>query len=331
MLLLAFQRAEERGGCETVGDGSDLQSEVATLDADLLALLRPGGPAPSRCAEVELRATGRAIPKLARAHARTRRSADPARLASDLAAVRKKFESGFARGVARGDCLSPTNAADAFALLEQAVARFVGKLFPTCGDGIVEAGEGCDGTACSEVPALGDYECQTPPCQCCALHGPCYIRGFGRPTPAAFPCCSGTCNVPGLEAGPVEVFCEPLLPPVCPCFTSAMVDAAFPPGYFDQNGRGGAVCPDESTSVAIFSAGTCIWNRPPFSGPFEFPRAGVGVVPGEGCAPVRSDIDFDNDGNCDNIFAILQSVSPLQAAACVDALKASQVWQTECP
>lgn len=328
-LLAAFVRAEKHGGCATTGDASVLRSEVSVLRGSMTVLLRPDGSAPSRCTDMELRAGGRAVLKLARAHVRARRSANAAALPPEVADVRRMFDASFARGGMQGDCLSPTSAANAFELLERQVVTFVGLLFPTCGNGVVDAGEACDGTACPESQSLGDYACQEPSCQCCAQDGPCYIRGFGRTTPGLFPCCNGACNVPGPEAGAdVEAFCESL--PTCPCFTRAALDAAFPPGYFDLNGRGGAVCRDESTSVAIFSAGTCTWNRPPLPGPFEFSRAGAGVVPGEACGPLTPDIDPDDDGNCDTIFGILQSVTPLEAAACIDELRASQLWQAEC-
>jgi hypothetical protein len=321
-LLQAFKRAERAGGCTTIGDGPDLQTEIVML-VDGVQALPSAEPR-----EQVLRAAARAVVNLVRAHVRARRSADPARLAVDLSSVRKTFESG----VAREDCRPPV-ASDVFALIEQAVARFIGHLFPSCGDGVVDAGEGCDGTACPEVGGFSDYECQTPPCQCCAQNdSPCYIR-HGQEKPVTFPCCSGFCNVPGPDEFPdgILVRCEPFPTPCpCPCFSTAMIDAFFPPGHFDQNGRGGAVCSDDSDAVVISSADTCIWEGPPLGGA-EFTRSAAGVVLSQGCfVPFAPDIDPDDDGNCNTLIGYLQATTPVQEAACIDQLKASQVWQAEC-
>jgi hypothetical protein len=361
----AFSRAEARGGCDTTGDSPDVGAETSALLDDALAALRPGGPAPSRCTQAQLAALGRAIAKIALAYSRDRCLSEFAPYPAAVSEALADAESAFARASVKGDCLATTSAQQAEAILIEAVRRLRGKLCPaygdgvrtaseecdggdaascngpcqanctcpaqTCGNGLVEPGEQCDGASCPGTEP-GEYGCFAPGsgngCQCCAETGACYIRGFGAVTPVEVPCCSGTCNIPGLEAGPdVMVFCTQPPPEPCPCFTSATLDATFPPGFFDENGRGGAVC-DPPESVGIAAADTCFLARP-VGGGFDLTRSGAAVVGGSSCT-LFVDLDPDNTGFCSGP-PLLTGITPAQAAGCIGELQASEIYQTECP
>src|SRR5690606_3223507 len=88
------------------------------------------------------------------------------RLAKDLAAAEEKFEKAFARAVAKGDCLSQATAAEAYAVIAQAGARLLGKLSPSCGDGILASSEACDGSETGTC--AGDC---LPDCTCAGACG----------------------------------------------------------------------------------------------------------------------------------------------------------------
>lgn len=201
----------------------------------------------------------------------------------------------------------------------------------TCGDGIVQAGEACDGSGCVPEDPNGCF----PPgssneCQCCASASPCYVRGFGNPTPIEVPCCTGVCEIPGPEAGPdVMVYCSEPPPASCPCWTSASLDAQFPPGFFDELDRGGAQCDVEPTVASVTAVDFCTFRR--LSGvEFTVPRGGAGVI-GNGLCAVFEDLDPENTGQCFGPPRGVQTITPQEAAACIAELLASQVYQRECP
>jgi hypothetical protein len=356
-----FQVVEARGGCATVADSTAIGGIVDDLDASLLAELRPGGPATSKCTAAQLGAAARAVRKIVQAYARNARNPNADRLAAALAGAQALFNRAYARAESKGDCLSATSRFEAYPLVTAGAARLRGTLEPACGDDVQAGSEECDGsdTASCTGPCAEDCTCVTGcgdnvvdpgeacdgagcvaedptgcfprgwsnECQCCAQASPCYVRGF-VPTPVEVPCCTGVCEIPGPEAGPnVMTFCtEPPATP-CPCWTSASIDATFPPGYFDQAGRGGVVCNAGGSVSSMGAADFCTLPQP--GGPnFELSRAGAGVVPGN--CTLFTELDANDDGWCD-LPPTLQSLTPAQEAACVTALQASQGYQAECP
>ena len=360
----SFAAAESRGGCATTGDSAAVGSEVeALLDATLTAL-RPGGPAASGCTSAQLKAASVAIAKLAQAYARDERYPDPVRLGATVSATLGKLVGAFARAASRGDCLSTTNGVEAGTIVRTAAERLRGTILPFCGDGVragaevcdgaehgsclagcdldctcsppacgnavVEPGEECDTGACPGTEP-GEYGCfsqfTSNPCQCCAQEGPCYVRGFGSIDPVETPCCAGTCNIPGPDAGPdVMVFCE--MPPAeCPCWTSASLDATFSAGYFDQNGRGGADC-DDPQVTGIAAVDTCFLVQP-VGGGRDLTRAGAAVLGNSSCT-VFADLDPSDSGFCNGPPTLI-GITAAEAAACVAELQASQIYQSSCP
>jgi len=120
------------------------------------------------------------------------------------------------------------------------------------------------------------------------------------------------------------------LVPGCPCWTSAGIDAAFPPGYFDGDGRGGAVCSDDATGVGLSTTDTCLFSAGMGGGlTLHLPRGSVGVS-GTTCGNNLSDLDPDDDGQCNDV-SLAVSIAAAQVKACVVEIKSSQAWQTECP
>lgn len=360
----AFARAESRGGCDATGGSAVVGVEVRGLRDGMLAALRPGGPAASGCTAAQLAAVARGVAKLSRSYVRNDRVPGSANPAGTLVEVATELQRDFARAARRGDCLSSTSALQAAEVVRAAMARLRAVLLPTCGDGVragsevcdggehdacpatcasdctcappscgnavVESGEQCDGASCPDTEP-GQFGCSAPgsssPCQCCALGGPCYVRGFGSVEPVSTPCCSGVCQIPGPEAGPnVVVFCT--VPPAsCPCWTSASLDATFPAGYFDGSGRGGATC-DVPQTVGIAATDTCLLPRPS-GGTLEFTRAGAAVLGGASCA-LFTDLDPTDSGICSQP-PFVTGITTAEAAACVAELQASQIYSTGCP
>ena len=119
------------------------------------------------------------------------------------------------------------------------------------------------------------------------------------------------------------------LVPGCPCWTSAMIDTAFPPGYFDGDGRGGAVCRDDATGVSLRTADECLLRAGENGGlTFHLPRGSV-VIYGSTCGDNLSDLDPDDSGQCHDV-SLAVSIADAQGKACAAVIKSSQAWQTEC-
>ena len=328
-----FARWDASGRCAATGDSATLGGAVDALLDATLASLRPGGPAASRCTGIELGAAGRALTKLVKAHERDLRTPDAVRFAADLARAQQQLDAAFARALAKGDCRSSATAAELGLLLEQAVSGFRGLLSARCGNGAVDGAEACDGAGCSAGDPMEPDGCFLPgdsdECQCCAATSPCYVRGFGNVLPVQVPCCSGVCHIPGAEAGPnVAAYCtEPPPGGDCPCWTSASLDAGFPPGYFDQNGRGGVVCNSPGTTTSLGSVDTCILNGP-LGQQYTFARGGAAVL--ANICVLVPDLDPANTGLCNGPPTVV-SLTAEQGAACVAALQASQAFQSSCP
>lgn len=326
-----FARADATGGCAATGDSADLGGAVSTLRGELLSMLRPNGPAASRCTSLQLAAAAAAVGTLAQAHARDLRTPDVVRLAADVAVVAQKLDGVFARAATRGDCLSSATSAAVGALLEGAVAGFRALLFERCGNRVVEAGEICD--AATLVPAgLGEADgCSAPgspdECGLCADRSPCHVRGL-VPSPVTMPCCSGTCVIPGPEAGANAVaFCNAPPPDVgCPCWTRDLLDQRFPPGSFDQGGRGGALCAVRTSADAGFGANdTCTFFS---STPLQLNRGGAFVF-SELCL-LLDDRDPSNTGVCNGGASAVAQLSVPQSVACVAEILASQAYAASC-
>jgi len=152
-----------------------------------------------------------------------------------------------------------------------------------------------------------------------------------------FPVCGDDVQAPGeacdgraslnCPAGcAADCTCQPIR---CPCYTSASIDAAFPSGYFDANGRGGAVCNDTSTVVAINTVDSCFLPGPLLEG-MTLSRAGAGaIIGGAPFCVLFSELDPDHDGLCNGPPMVIDHPTADQATACVNELKAPQAWQSE--
>lgn len=111
----------------------------------------------------------------------------------------------------------------------------------------------------------------------------------------------------------------------CPCWTTESLEATFPPGFFDQNGRGGATCPSGAV-IGVGSVATCFIPEPRGPG-FHLPRSAAVVIQSNTCL-FYAELDPGGAGSC-GVPSIV-SVTPAQAALCVDELLASKLVE-ECP
>ncbi len=114
----------------------------------------------------------------------------------------------------------------------------------------------------------------------------------------------------------------------CNCWSTAQIDASFPPGFFDAEGRGGAVCAPPESIDGLIAADSCQFGPPPPNG-FLFPRGGA--ILAETSCVLFSDDDLDNDGQCSSVYPTVTSVTPGQRALCRELLQASAAYQAECP
>jgi len=111
----------------------------------------------------------------------------------------------------------------------------------------------------------------------------------------------------------------------CPCWTAAGIDAAFPPGYFDANGRGGVVC--DAPVPSISASDTC--DLPgPMGQVFTLPRGGAGIFNGNSCL-LLPDLDPNDTGTCSGT-PNLMPITAEQVAACTARLLASDAYHLPC-
>jgi hypothetical protein len=245
---------------------------------DVLAELRPGGPAASVCTGLQLGASSVAIKTIVQAHARDEKKPDPVRLAATLAAATRRFEASFLAALTRDACVVSVPPAEASAVLAAGAARLVGKLFPLCGDGVQGPGEECDGSDRAN--------------------------------------CVGAC----LAA------CSCVTTISCPCWTNASLDATFPPGFFDANGRGGVQCaalPGDGFIVGTVDTCELVGPQHELS-----VRGGAAVF--NGSCVLAADLDPDNDGFCPPGPFITSNVDAAEIEACLAELHQSQVYQSSC-
>lgn len=111
---------------------------------------------------------------------------------------------------------------------------------------------------------------------------------------------------------------------LCPCWTTAELDAEFPPGAFSA--LGGTVCNLISLDYveAIGSADVCAERH---AGGFN--RRGFAVAYGRLCLIATGDLDSDDDGTC-NGFARVEDVDPIELDVCAKAMFSSRIYRQEC-
>lgn len=241
----AFRRAEQRGGCATVGDSKSAGTTVTAVVNVLKDSFRPAGAGPSRCQQLGLMASARAADRLAAIYASAGVAPDEARLVAQLERTRAETMPAFARARKLGSCAFDEPAAQSYGSLELYVGQIRDLLCPTCGI-------------------------------------------------------------------------------LCPCWTTAELDALFPPRGFSA--LGGTLCNLISLDYyeAIGSADGCSTLH---QGGFR--RRGFALAFGDRCLVATNDLDPDDDGTC-NGFARIEDVNPIELDVCAKAMFSSQIYRQEC-
>ncbi|HEY8518111.1 MAG TPA: hypothetical protein VIS07_21590 [Candidatus Binatia bacterium] len=116
-------------------------------------------------------------------------------------------------------------------------------------------------------------------------------------------------------------------PASCPCWTTESLDTMFPPDFFDEDERGGAVCGAPSWETSLTTADECLFTTL-MGNEFILPRGGAAVSSGQ-CVLFGPDLDPENTGDCDGLPEPIPT-TPAETAACVAALEASQAYQSWC-
>ncbi len=121
-----------------------------------------------------------------------------------------------------------------------------------------------------------------------------------------------------------------LLAGSCPCWTTAQLDAAFPPGFFDAAGRGGATCsvPAPDAIVNVSASDTCTLFGPAGM-TFVFPRGGAAIVNATTCF-FTGDLDPSDSGTCGGAPSVT-TVTAAEAAVCAARLRTSEPYRSSCP
>lgn len=107
----------------------------------------------------------------------------------------------------------------------------------------------------------------------------------------------------------------------CPCWPPGILDTAFPPGYFDQNGLGGVVCVATPTLFGFASVATCDFSLP--HEPVIIARRGLAVA-----SPDRT--IFVDAFSCSSVQTDTCDTSAAQNDACLIELLASDVFRSAC-
>jgi len=129
--MIAFQKAEAKGGCTTVNDAGAVEGDVDIFVGDIVAAL-PGGAteAGQKCAASKLDATG----KKASGKLNCQAKAAGKGLAADQACLVKaesKFTATFAKAEVKGGCATVDDADAVELTVEAFVDGVVGSLVPT--------------------------------------------------------------------------------------------------------------------------------------------------------------------------------------------------------
>ena len=129
----AFRRAEQRGGCGTVGDSKQAGDLVAFEVQNVMTEQRPYGPGRSQCTQRRLLVAARAGRRLAAIFAYAEVVKDEARLLAQLARARSYSEAAYERAGAFGDCQYAYPARQAYNNLEGEIGRLRDHACPSCG------------------------------------------------------------------------------------------------------------------------------------------------------------------------------------------------------
>jgi hypothetical protein len=161
-----FAKLDASATCTTTGDAPMIADDVDAFVAEVVAALRPQLAA-SACAAAELQATANGARDVAKAIARDKRKPDVERLQDDLTRLSSRLSAVFSAAQQAGDCQTSSDAgAIAQTVYEDLGVRVAGRLFPTCGDGVVGPGEQCDGTDGSSCAGVCQADCTCPPPVC---------------------------------------------------------------------------------------------------------------------------------------------------------------------
>jgi hypothetical protein len=277
-LSSAFAKAESRGGCNPTGDVNGVGALIDSSVGAFVAALRPTTSA-NRCAASKLKATGKKVKTKLRCWAKATGkgvTVDP----QCLTKAETRFASAFSSADAHGPCLTTGDAGGIESQVDDLVNDVVAALpsgtatttttttsststtavAPTCGNGVVEGSEQCDGGSvpiCATSGRSGCFPAGGPDeCKCCTLPGEiAQIALSGQnaccdgssPQPAGpnfyscqgtcgstpFPTCGGSC-LPGMICAPVRIpvsdLCACVPPDPCGGTSPSCTGAECPAG-----------------------------------------------------------------------------------------------------
>ncbi|MEE8311270.1 MAG: PQQ-dependent sugar dehydrogenase [Candidatus Binatia bacterium] len=140
-----FVKTEAKGGCLTEGDANAVGSDIDRFVSDVANALTHGSDVASRkCAARKRGEAGKKASRFAICYAKAAKRAETV----DGACLGKsdtRFDQGFDKAEAAGECATTMDAAAIAAEVDAIVAGAVADLMAVCGDSIAGPGETCDG------------------------------------------------------------------------------------------------------------------------------------------------------------------------------------------
>jgi hypothetical protein len=161
-LLATYAALESGGTCGTTGEAATVEADVQQMVNSVSVYLRlPASP--SGCSFIRERAVARLASSVFNAYARNAKSPDPVAPGNATVRARARFVAVFQRAGAHGDCLS-TDDVGVVDVPQNECLRVMGRLFPSCGDGVQGGTEECDLADAAACPLQCQPDCRCPYC-----------------------------------------------------------------------------------------------------------------------------------------------------------------------
>jgi hypothetical protein len=126
----SFAKAEAKPPCLTTGDGAAIEAKIDAFIADLAGTL--GGPGPSACSSAKYKEAGKKAYGKLGCHRKAAQKGVPVDPAC-LAKAETKYNAGFAKAEAKGDCVTTGDAAAIEAKVDAFIDDVLAELSLPCG------------------------------------------------------------------------------------------------------------------------------------------------------------------------------------------------------